>query len=91
MTNLELVDFICDCHDTFKWEESTIFNIFEDNSDGRTVLMANVGFRVYRTEGNKLRTDERGVFDGWSAKYDENIPVYSPRVQAHLTRVNQQL
>lgn len=38
-----------------------------------------------------MREDERGVYDGWSSKYDEDIPVYSPRIQPHLSRVNQQL
>jgi len=80
LTKLDLVDFLVDCHDKFKWEESTLFKIFEDNSGGRPVLYANTGFRVYRSEGKKLRSDERGVYDGWSSKYDEDIPVFNPRI-----------
>ena len=29
-----------------------------------------------------------GVYDGWSARYDEWIPMYSPRIQAHLSHSN---
>jgi len=81
-------DFICDMHDKFKWEEGTIFDVSEDRSGGRSVLMANCGFRVYRNVGKKLRTDEQGrVFDGWSSKYDEFIPLYNPRIQPHMSKV----
>ena len=86
--NSEAVEFICDCHDKFKWEEATVFNMQEDTMGGRPILLANVGFRVYRTVGKKIRQDERGTFDGWSNKYDELIPVFSPRIQQHLSRVN---
>ena len=48
LAKLDLVDFLVDCHDKFKWEESTLFKTFEDNSGGRPVLYANTGFRVYR-------------------------------------------
>ncbi len=76
-------------HDNYKWEEGTIFNIYECNKSGRPILMASCGFRVYREVGKKLRTDAQGrVFDGWSERYDENIPVFSPRIHAHLTRIN---
>ena len=51
--------------------------------------MAHIGFRVYRSYGKKLRQDEQGrTYDGWSSKYDEAIPVFSPRIQPHLARVN---
>ena len=38
--NTNATDVLCDCHDTYKWEEATIFTIIEDNSSGRPVLMA---------------------------------------------------
>jgi len=88
LAKLDLVDFIVDCHDKFKWEEGTLFNVFEDKTGGRPVLFANTGFRVYRTEGKKLRSDDRGVYDGWSNKYDEDIPIFNPRIQPHLSKVN---
>ena len=91
LTDRDMRDFVCDCHDGFKWEEATAFNILNDTMNGRAVLMANVGFRVYRTEGKKIRTDERGTYDGWSNRYDEWVPVFSPRIHPHLTRVNQVL
>lgn len=78
--SLDTVDFILDCHDKFKWEEATIFSLTEDTQGGRPVLVAHVGFRVYRNEGKKIRQDEKGTYDGWSNKYDEFIPVYSPRI-----------
>ena len=53
----ETKDYVCDMHDNYKWEEGTCFYIFEDNSCGRPVLMAQCGFRVYREVGKKLRTD----------------------------------
>jgi ubiquitin carboxyl-terminal hydrolase 34 len=42
------------------------------------VLTALVGMRVYRKNGQ--RQDDRGSYDGWSDRFDERIPVYSPRI-----------
>ena len=42
--------------------------------------MAYVGYRVYRDASNQYRKDERGTFEGWSNKFDEWIPIYSPRI-----------
>ena len=81
------IDYLVDCHDKIKWEEATIFNVGEDTSSGRPILVGNIGFRVYREEGLRMKEDERGKFDGWSCKYDEYIPIYSPRIQVHLSRV----
>mmetsp|Transcript_393 Transcript_393/g.548 ORF Transcript_393/g.548 Transcript_393/m.548 type:complete len:291 (-) Transcript_393:8442-9314(-) len=81
-------NYIVDMHDSYKWEEGTIFEVSERMVDGRRILAGNCGFRVYRSVGKKIRTDEHGVYDGWSSKYDEWIPLYSPRIQAHLARVN---
>lgn len=83
-----VTDYLADIHDHFRWEEGTLFNVSEDRSSGRPVVYANCGFRVYRTYGKKIRQDERGTFDGWSSKYDELVPVFSPRIQPHLSRVN---
>mmetsp|Transcript_399 Transcript_399/g.581 ORF Transcript_399/g.581 Transcript_399/m.581 type:complete len:113 (+) Transcript_399:394-732(+) len=78
--NVEDKNFLVDCHDKFKWEEATIFDISEDSLASRPVLICNIGFRVYRTVGKKIRTDEHGTYDGWSSKYDEYIPLFSPRI-----------
>lgn len=51
--------------------------------------MAYCAFRVYRDWGDNMKRDERGQFDGWSRKYDEWIPIYSPRIQPHLSRKGQ--
>lgn len=59
-------------------------------SCGRPVLLGNIGFRIYREGGNK--TDEYGrQFVGWSSKYDEEIPIFSPRIMPHYSRVNKGL
>ena len=82
--NPEVTDYICDMHDNIKWEQGTIFDVREDSSSGRKVLMANVGFRVYCEDGKK--SDEIGRFDGWSNRYDEMIPCFNPRIMPHLSR-----
>jgi len=52
--------------------------------------MAIMGFRVYREnpQGPHAKTDARGGFEGWSAKFDEIIPVFSPRMTHYGTRSN---
>lgn len=69
-----------DAHDKFKWEEATIFNVTEMKADGRPHLVANIGFRVYRPTGKKIKEDGKGTYDGWADRYDEYIPIYSPRL-----------
>ena len=51
--------------------------------------MAYVAFRVYREKppGPTTKSDERGTFDGWSVKFDEWIPVYSPRLAPYESKV----
>jgi len=50
--------------------------------DGREVLMANCAMRVYRTATNTMGTqkDDLGSYKGFSNKFDEWVPVYSPRI-----------
>jgi len=45
--------------------------------------MCMVGMRVYVPNGSK--EDDRGKYDGWSDKFDEKIPLYSPRIQKYMT------
>lgn len=71
--------------DTFKWLKATIISIKEEvGDDGRTFLLARVGMRVYLPTGS--RRDERGDFDGWGERFDEWIPVYSPRLCPFKTK-----
>ena len=51
--------------------------------------MAYVAFRVYREnpQGPQCKEDERGKFEGWSIKFDEWIPVFSPRIAIYETKV----
>lgn len=83
----DVKDLVIDCHDKYNWEEATIFSTARKVEMGREVTMAFIGFRVYRSYGKKMRSDERGLFDGWSSKFDEWIPIYSPRIQPHLSKV----
>ena len=59
--------------------------------DGREVDMAYIAFRTYRDKpmGPQQKHDERGTFDGWSQKFDEWIPVYSPRLAAFESKAGQ--
>lgn len=64
--------------DTFKWMKSTIIALYEKEEKGKIIPMAKVGLRIYHESGQ--RSDERGRFDGWSDKFDEEMPVYSPKI-----------
>ena len=51
--------------------------------------MAHVGFRVYRAQAEIQDEDEHGNlirWDGSNDDHDEWIPIYSPRIQPHLSR-----
>ena len=76
-----LCHYLIDCHDDYRWEEATIIETKTEKREGCSVLLAYVAFRVYRNMGiRRLKTDDVGVFDGWSQRYDEWIPIYSPRI-----------
>lgn len=62
------------------WYASTILEM-KDQSDneGRSWPMIRVGFRLYREDANK--TDEEGKkYEGWSSRFDEWVPLWSPKV-----------
>ena len=45
--------------------------------------MARIGFRVYTDKapiGKPLKEDTVGSFIGWSEKFDEDIPLFHPRI-----------
>lgn len=46
--------------------------------------MAYIGYRVYVENASKQ--DEHGCYEGWSCKFDEWVPLYSPRIQPFLTK-----
>jgi len=48
----------------------------------RSVEMAYVGFRVYREKKGTqyMQSDQKGTFKGWTHKFDEWLPIYSPRI-----------
>ena len=76
-------------HDNIKWEQGTIWDVEEQTTpSGRTVLIANIGYRVY-CEGGK-KSDQHGSYDGWSIKYDEGLPIFNPRFAPHFTYFNKQ-
>ena len=52
--------------------------------------MAKIGFRVYVEKSTQNKYDERGQYDGYSLKFDEDIPLYSPRIQYYFTKTQRQ-
>ena len=82
-------EYVLDVHDKFNWEEATILKIRKQSHGDRVYTEAYVVFRVYRpTSKPEKKYDLNGrEFDGWSEKFDEWIPIYSPRMQKHMTHV----
>ena len=76
---------LVDAFDKNIWNKSTILAC-QDHilSEERTIKAVHVGYRVYCEKGN--RKDDRGNYDGYSDKYDEWIPLYSPRIQPFFTK-----
>jgi len=75
------VDFECDMHDKATWNKGTIFRVEKKTiSATKSYDIAYCAFRVYREASTSLRKDERGTFEGWSEKFDEWIPLFSPRI-----------
>ena len=52
--------------------------------DGREVVYAWVGYRIYTPEGDK--EDEKGKFQGYGSRYNDWVKIYSPRIQKIHTR-----
>jgi hypothetical protein len=52
--------------------------------EGREIKEYHVGFRVYSDTGAK--DDKHGKFDGFSDKFDQWIPAYSPRITQVYTK-----
>lgn len=75
------LDALDDCG---KWLKATIIGIEEVEDKGRVLPTATVGMRIYTPTG--ARQDGRGCYEGWGERFDEKIPVYSPRLSLFLTR-----
>ena len=45
--------------------------------------------RVYRDVPGSIRRDERGTYEGWGDRYDEWVPIFSPRIQPWGTDVKE--
>ena len=81
------VDYVVDAWDGTDWLEATIFETkAEEVAPGRVVEFAWVAFRVYRETGKRMRKDTRGTYDGWSAKFDEWMPIYTNLIVPHRTK-----
>jgi hypothetical protein len=79
----------CDVNDKTQWNKSTIFEVKKKTiTQTRVIDLAHCCLRIYRPHNNQQRSDERGTFEGWSQKFDEWMPIYSPRIQPFLTRTN---
>ena len=67
------------------WYNSTILSLTNHNEPAagstpeKNYPMAYIGYRVFNEDGKKIDDDGRR-FAGWSKKYDEPIPLYSPRI-----------
>ena len=70
--------------DTFKWLKATVIAMGDQVEEARTVPTVLVGLRIYLPTGQ--RRDDRGNFDGWSDRFDEKIPLYSPRMCRFMTQ-----
>jgi hypothetical protein len=81
---LKVDDQIDALDDSFKWLKATIIKIEQREDKGRVFEMATVGMRVYVASGP--RHDERGSYEGWGDRFDEKIPLYSPRLCPFLSR-----
>jgi hypothetical protein len=78
----------CDVHDKATWNKATIFEIKKQTvGPGRVIDVAYCALRVYRDIPNSIRKDERGTYEGWSVKFDEWVPVFSPRLMPWATKV----
>lgn len=69
--------------DTYTWLKATIIKIFDAEESGREFPMARVGLRVYVPTGQ--RRDDRGAFDGFAERFDEMMPLYSPKITKFRT------
>jgi hypothetical protein len=72
-----------DVNDKGIWRAATILEYKKQKFlDGREVLMALCALRVYIDKPTTMSTpkDEMGHYKGFSNKFDEWIPVYSPRI-----------
>lgn len=74
------VDFECEVHDKSNWNKATILGYKTIELQSRTILMANCALRVYRDIPGSTKKDERGTYEGWSDRFDEWVPVFSPRI-----------
>lgn len=77
---------LIDAHDKSVWNKSTILKMQEENvMPGRTITQAFVAFRVYMEKGPKIDDDGKH-YDGWSSRFDEWIPLYSPRIMPFYSK-----
>jgi hypothetical protein len=77
----DLVDAL---DDTYTWRQSTLIRLYEEKEGDKVIPMALVGLRVYQANGP--RSDERGPYDGFGQRFDEKIPLYSPKITGYRTR-----
>ncbi len=81
-------EFEAEVHDKSSWNKSTIIDFRIDNEGpDRKVLMAYCALRVYREIPDVKSKDIRGTYEGWSDKFDEWVPVFSPRIMPWGTRI----
>jgi hypothetical protein len=74
------VDLECEIHDKASWNKGTIIDYKTIEMMDRKVLMAYCALRVYRDIPNCPKKDDRGTYEGWSERFDDWVPVFSPRI-----------
>lgn len=80
--------FEAEVHDKSTWNKSTIIDFRTENEGpDRGVLLAHCALRVYRDIPDGKRKDTRGTYEGWSDKFDEWVPVFSPRIMPWGSRI----
>ncbi|CDW89068.1 ubiquitin carboxyl-terminal hydrolase family protein [Stylonychia lemnae] len=82
--SLQKGDLVDGYDSTKKWYQSQVQYRETVKDEDREVHRLRIGFRIYHPEGSKTDDDQRKYF-GWSEKFDETIPAYSPRIQKFQT------
>ena len=81
---------VVDAYDKSIWNKSTILDISDSTlTDDRVIKIASIAYRIYVEKGS--RNDERGNYEGYSNKYDEWVPLYSPRIQPFFTKTQRSM
>ncbi len=57
--------------------------MYEERDGDKVYPMTMIGLRVYTQNGH--RKDDRGNYEGFGDRFDEKIPLYSPKITKYRT------